>query len=161
MSDIANLLKAKADSLNEVVNYNLEKEATVNALVEEGMDSETAIKLVDDYMEKSAETRVKILSNEDIISLQEVFEKVASYVEELEQKLDVKIEKSPEEILKQAETKNKLASIFTEEELSALENVPDTLIEKLASQASEPWELGKAAGIPREKTDPLLEFILS
>lgn len=165
MTKVAELLKQESEALSFFAENQLQKEAAVNSLVEEGIDQWTAAKLVTDYMEKSAETNAKILDNEDILRLKDVLEKAASYISELEEKnseLNAKIETSPEEIIKQAETHKKLTSILNEEEINALKDVPNDLIEKLANAASsvEPWEMGKAVGIPREKTDPFLEFLL-
>lgn len=104
------------------------------------------------------------MDNEKLTTLVLVLEKTAAYVESLEalvDELQAKINTSPE-TEKQAEIHKKLGSIgFTEEEIEALSNVPEDLLNKVASVSSEPWELGKGVGFAREKTDPLLEWILS
>lgn len=93
------------------------------------------------------------------------FEKVAEYVEQLEVKVS-ELEKSAgvlEAEVKAAtsEPLNKLASIgFTKEEIEQISMLPENLQEKVASVNSQPWEMGAGAGIPREKTDPMLEFLI-
>ena len=42
-----------------------------------------------------------------------------------------------------------------------MSSLPENLVEKVASIGSQPWEMGTGAGFKREKTDALLEFILS
>lgn len=104
------------------------------------------------------------MRNEDVSRLAVILEKAAEYIEGLEaqlEQLQAKINSSPENE-KQAEIHKKLASIgFSPDEIKALDNVPDSVLDKVANVSSEPWELGRGVGMAREKTDPLLEFLLS
>lgn len=96
------------------------------------------------------------------------FEKAAEYIAELEAKV-VEVEKVAEEASVEAKKNDekdplhKLASfgIFSEEEIQMMSHMPSDLIEKVASVGAQPEGMGSAVGIPREKTDPLLEFILN
>lgn len=96
------------------------------------------------------------------------FEKAAEYISELETRV-VELEKVAEEaaveVQKLDETNplSKLASfgMFSEEELDMMAQLPTNLVEKVASVNSKPYEMGGAVGVPREKTDPLLEFLLA
>lgn len=94
------------------------------------------------------------------------FEKVAEYVAELEGKVS-ELEKIAGEAVLEAKTLDendplhKLASAgFTQEEIAMMAQMPNDLIEKVASVNSRPEGMGSAVGFAREKTDPLLEFIL-
>ena len=95
------------------------------------------------------------------------FEKAAEYIEELEGKVS-ELEKVAEETavevkkLDESNPINKLAAfgMFSEEELAMMSQLPNQLIEKVAAANAQPEGMGSAVGIPREKTDPLLEFIL-
>lgn len=117
--------------------------------------------------EKAAEL-IKAACEQDSKALQlstghVAFEKAAEYIEQLEVKVG-DLEKSAEkaEEVKESEPMNKLASIgFTKEELEMMAQLPENLMTKVASAATEPWNMGSGAGVPREKTDALLEFILS
>lgn len=105
------------------------------------------------------------MEKQKLIDLAEILEKTAAYVESLETKvaeLEAKIITSPVGNEKQAEMNKKLESIgFTPEEIGALSVVPESILDKVANISNEPWELGKGVGMQREKTDPLLEFLLS
>lgn len=97
-----------------------------------------------------------------------ILEKTAQYIEVLEEeniKLQVKISTASPVVEKQAEIPEhlkKLAQLgFTPEELEAMKDVPEKVLEKVADTAGQPWELGKGVGPAVEKTDPLLDWILS
>ena len=93
------------------------------------------------------------------------FEKAAEYVETLELKIE-ELEKVAEEVYKQrpgkdSEPIHKLAGFgFTTEELDMMSQLPENLLTKVASNTAQPYSMGQGDGISREKTDPLLEFIL-
>jgi ribosomal protein S13 len=166
MTQIAELLKNQAEELNAIVQAGMEKEAAVTALIEEGIDASTAKNLVESHvLEKSASEQTKILTHDGISHLVQVLEKTASYVADLERQVEeyqIKIDKSPAEFIKQAETHTKLTSIgFSDEEIKSLNQVSPELLEKLANSSGEPWGMGQPEGMQREKTDPLLEFLLS
>jgi hypothetical protein len=101
-----------------------------------------------------------------LMATSQVFEKAAEYIIELEEKL-AKLEKfasemQEEKAIEESTPLNKLASIgFSKEELTYINSLPENLVEKVASMGSKPWEMGSGVGMAREKTDPLLEFILS
>lgn len=149
--------------------YNLEKAAYVNyvtsfsgagisALVRGGLDFEKASQLVKEACEKdltASSLKANVLA----------FEKTAEYIEELESKISEleKVAEHAEEVIA-ADPNNPLSKLaaagFTEEEIEYMNTLPDTILEKVASNNAQPWEMGSGVGIPREKTDPLLEFIL-
>ena len=105
------------------------------------------------------------MDNNKLTEFALILEKTADYIESIEtqlSELQAKINASPVETEKQAEINKKLESIgFTKEEIGALSNVPEPVLTKVANMSTEPWELGKGVGMPREKTDPFLEFLLS
>lgn len=161
MSNIVELLKKNSD-LEKQAYSEYVKHATsggIAVLVSKGLPFEKAASLVKQACAESEELRAK----EESFTL---LEKAAEYLAELESKVfsltkqaenasDVEIKKAPLE---------KLSSLgFTQEELDALRKVDSGtgLLDKVANVHSTPWGMGKAAGVVREKTDPLLEFILS
>lgn len=131
----------------------------IATLVKGGVSLEKAASLVKEACQKDAKAiRLSEASN--------LFEKVAEHVAELEAKLE-ELEKFAEKVeeektIEESTPLNKLASIgFTKEELAYMNSLPDNLVEKVASIGNKPWEMGVGVGVAREKTDPLLEFILS
>lgn len=99
------------------------------------------------------------------------FEKAAEYIVELETKVgdlekaaaaSVQTTPAVPAKVKANDPLNKLASIgFSEEEISMISQLPENLMNKVASVGSQPWDMGEAVGMAHEKTDPLLEFLLS
>lgn len=98
-----------------------------------------------------------------------ILEKTAEYIEALELKnseLEAKISIArPDSNEKQAEIPEhlqKLAELgFTSEELTALQDVPKELVEKVAGMPDTAWEMGKPVGPSVAQDDPLLSWILS
>lgn len=88
----------------------------------------------------------------------QLWEKTAEYVEQLEQnQTQVKPEVNPEIV----EPLNKLANLgFSEAELEKLHDIDQALLTKVANAVSSPESMGSAVGFAREKTDPLLEFLV-
>lgn len=132
--------------------------AGIAALVRGGVEFEKAANLT----KSACETDVRIKQLADSV---QIFEKTASYVSELEAKVEQlekiagKVEEA--ERIEHSEPLSKLAAVgFTPEELEHMSHLPENLIEKVASQGSQPWEMGAGVGFQREKTDALLEFIL-
>lgn len=108
------------------------------------------------------------MNNEQILFLADVLEKTAEYIQTLEgniSELEAKINNRIDPVEKQASEVNlKLENIgLTKEQIKAMNDLPEDLIQKVASAIGEqqPWELGHGVGMKREKTDPLLEFLLS
>jgi hypothetical protein len=153
----------------------MEKQAFAE-LTYKGIDADEALRLI-----KVANVNVAELPGVTAETVEErlaaVLEKAAAYIEkqaayiaELEktasevhvvEKVVEKIVEAPVEP-EMPETITKMASVgsFTNEDLEALKAMPPELLTKVASAFEEPWEMGKAAGIARPKTDPLLEFLL-
>jgi hypothetical protein len=131
----------------------------IASLVKGGLALEKASSLVKEACATDSKA-VKLMETS------QAFEKAAEHILELEEKL-AKLEKFAGEVEKEKAIEdstplNKLASIgFSKEELTYINSLPENLVEKVASMGSKPWEMGSGVGIPREKTDPLLEFILS
>lgn len=109
------------------------------------------------------------MKTNELFELADALEKIAEYIEELETENST-LEKTATDVsaeLKAAkpyksEVHEKLASIgFTDEEIEAMDAMPDAVLTKMASVAEQPWSLGQAAGPKREKTDPFLEFLVS
>ena len=133
--------------------------AGISSLAKGGMAIDKASALVKEACLK--DSRAVSMKNSSLM-----LEKTAEYVKTLEDELgelkkfakEIKTEKQIEE----STPMSKLASIgFTKEELAYINSLPENLVTKVASIGSQPWEMGGGVGIPREKTDPLLEFILS
>lgn len=130
-------------------------------LVKGGVSFEKAAGMIKQACEK--DSKLKSLQTNAV-----AFEKAAEYISELETKV-AELEKvagdAIVEVQKMDESNpmNKLASfgMFSEEELAMMSHLPNDTLEKVASVNSRPYEMGGAVGIPREKTDPLLEFLLA
>ena len=97
-----------------------------------------------------------------------MFEKTAEHVAGLETQVSElsKVAEQFQETKANDESNplNKLASAgFTAEEIEYMSTLPENLLEKVASgsQSNSAWEMGSGVGVAREKTDPLLEFILA
>jgi len=131
----------------------------ITTLVQNGIDFEKAASL----MREACEQDVKIASmRANIVA----FEKSAERIVELEGMVDT-LEKAAGETeltvaqLDQNNPMSKFASIgFTPEEIRMLSELPQDVLTKVANASSQPNEMGGGVGIPREKTDPLLEFLL-
>ena len=107
------------------------------------------------------------MNPKELFTLADTLEKVAEYIAELETENE-SLEKSaavietPIVLLDKAkvELHQKLASIgFTDEEIEAMEQMPDSVITKVASVSEQPWGLGQPSGMRKDKTDPFLDFL--
>lgn len=105
------------------------------------------------------------MNSNELFNLADALEKVAEYIEELETENE-SLEKtaSTQEVLpskSEVELHDKLASIgFTDEEIEAMDQMPKSVMTKMASISEQPWTLGEPTGVKREKTDPFLEFLV-
>jgi hypothetical protein len=161
MSQITEQLK-QASSLEKKAYFSHVKafsSSMISTLVQGGLSLEKAASL----------TKEACLKDQKAASLQvnaEAFEKAAEYVEELESKV-TELEKvagqlQTEQDIEQSAPLNKLAAAgFTKEEVTYMNSLPEELLSKVASLGSQPWEMGSAVGVAREKTDPMLDFLLN
>lgn len=156
------------DARYHVAQVSMEK-AACSALIDKGFDAEEAVKLV-----KAAGVDVKTLENLTFESPEEAFaeilEKAASAIDELSAKIETQEEEfeqvkvayeTPAPILPDNISKLAVSGQFTNEDLEAMMSMPSETLTKVAAAMDEPWGLGKAAGVERPVTDPLLEFLLS
>ena len=135
--------------------------ATIAHLVQGGVSRDKAAGLAKEACMRD-ETLIKSINRALIL------EKVAEYINSLESevaKLQVKIDEMPVE--KTAGEKegtavdDRLAALgLTSEELEALQDVPTTVLDKVASVVSRPWDLGKGVGPAVLNKDPLLAWIM-
>jgi hypothetical protein len=157
----------------EVLQMEMEKEATEH-LVMSGIDIDKAVNMV-----KAANINVKNLTKVSLVKEAsevtaspeaELLIKVAEYVEELESenanlKNMVKVAEAsaPEKEIKLPQSMEKVAKsgMLTKEDLIELQSVSATVLNKVASALEPAWEMGKAAGVARPKTDPILEFCVA
>ena len=153
----------------EVLQMEMEKEAA-EQLVMAGIDVERAVSMV-----KAANIKVKelgsIKSGQEVLPEVELLTKAAAYIQELEGQ----VESLQGSLQSQAEvhaasvvpempesfTKAASSGMLTQEDLRELSAINPELLTKVASAMEQPWEMGKAAGVARPKTDALLEFCLS
>lgn len=122
-------------------------------LVQAGVEFNKASQLIKEACEQHPTVNQFLLT-------QAVFEKAASYIAELEDKL------SQVEVEVKAEPLEKLAQKgFSEEELEQMSNLSGNLIEKIASSSTgEPaWGMGQGVGvgIQVDKMDPITAFAMS
>lgn len=153
----------------EVMQMEMEKEAA-EQLVMAGIDVERAVAMV-----KAANIKVKelgsIKSGQEVLPEVDLLTKAASYIEDLEAEvvsLKESLEKqaevhaaSVEPVLPESMNKIAQSGMLTQEDLRELSAINPELLDKVASAMEQPWEMGKAAGVARPKTDALLEFCLS
>ena len=160
MSKIVELLTKSAE-LEKKAYYDYIKafaSSGISSLVRGGVSFEKAAQLMKVACEQ--DSKISALG----VNVQ-AFEKASEYISELESKVS-SLEKMAgmyehKEEIETSAPLQKLASIgFTAEEIEYMSTLPENLIEKVASSNSAPWEMGSGVGISREKTDPLLEFIL-
>lgn len=157
------------DARMEVLQMEMEKEAA-EQLVMAGIDVERAVSMV-----KAANIKVKELGSvkmaQEIKPEVELLTKAASYITELEGRVE-SLEQSMADqaatyasevkaVLPDSLTKVAQSGMLTEDDLLELSQINPELLTKVASALEQPWEMGKAAGMARPKTDPFLEFCLS
>lgn len=161
MSNIPTLLK-KTVEIEKTAQYEFIKDYTASTmahLMKAGVAHEKAASIAREACLQNANLA-------DIVKRAALLEKTAEYIEYLEKQVSemgTSIEKKAEAATVEVpEHLQKLASLgFSQEEISALSGVSDDLVEKVASAVSEPWSLGKAAGVSGMPSDPLLDFCLS
>lgn len=160
MSAIPSLLKKEAE-IGKQAQYNFVRDftaSTIAHLMKGGVSAGAA----SEFAKEACEKHPDIQENFRQIL---VLEKAAEYIEQLETQVDQLNSQLAEAVNSEApvvsEHIQKLAKAgFSQEELTYLQSMPDELIEKVATVTSEPWQLGKAAGVERGPSDPLLDFIL-
>lgn len=157
MSRIVELLKEVADIEKKAYSQTVTSFSanSIAALAKSGMPFEKAASVVADACEKD-----ESLSKMAMQYL--LLEKIAEHVEALELRCEELTKVAQEvEIVESDEQIDKLASLgFSKDEISAMRQVDIGLVEKVASVTAAPVEMGAGVGVPRERTDPLLEFIL-
>lgn len=159
MSQIVELLN-KSSQLEKVAYSEYVKSLTASAissLTQSGYEFEKAASIVRSACEGADEIVNRSLNYQ-------IFEKAAQYISELEVKVD-ELEKVAYQVEVSEDKKeplNKLAGMgFSEEEMEALSHVDSNLLTKVANVVSSPVSMGGGSGFAREKTDPLLEFLVS
>jgi predicted DNA-binding ArsR family transcriptional regulator len=154
----------------------MEKEAT-SSLVSQGVDYDTAIRLVKvaDIKISDLTTFTPTKTSEELLA--ESLEKAAAQIEAMEAELEKvpgllekvanleeQLELHPDEV-KMPESLTKLAEsgVFTNADLDAMMKLPsETLSKVAASQDTTPWSMGKSANMQSGKgLDPLAAWILS
>lgn len=155
----------------EVAQSMMEK-AAVEQLIEGGVPQEQAEGLV-----KAAGVKLSELGDfSPEASMEEQYsghlEKIAAQVEVLEKemaKLATELESMTQRAV-EAETvqttkpdyiqKLACSGKFTNEDLEALQRLPQDTLTKVASASEEPWGMGKASGMDKSTMDPLAEFLM-
>jgi len=161
MSNIPALLKQSAE-LEKTAQYEYIRDYTASTmahLMKAGVPHEKAAFFA----------REACMNNKDLVGIikrASLLEKTAEYMAELETKIEtlgVAIEKKAEDSkVELPEHLQKLSNLgFSQEEIDAIQEMPNELVEKVASAVTEPWSMGKAAGVALAEEDPLLKFIMS
>ena len=157
MSRIVELLKEVAEMEKKAYSQTITSFSanSIAALAKSGVPFEKAASLVAEACETNEEFTRKATQYL-------LLEKVAEYLEQLDtEKEELSKVAEAHAVSDQADQIDKLASLgFSKEEISAMRQVDAGIIEKVASVAAAPVEMGAGVGMPREKTDPLLEFLL-
>lgn len=160
-------LRKIASEIDTIANWDEIKDSAVSGLVEGGVDAQSAEAIVSD-LEKTASQPLSF----SLPELSGILSDVASYVEELE----AKIETSNGELMQKSAQLSKLASEkmtgekgvlhpfiekgFSEEEVRSISTLPEETLQKLAQAThSSPTPLGAGAGMAKDAMDPLLAFL--
>lgn len=131
-------------------------------LTQGGVDRDKAILLTKEACLRNGELKSSIQKAE-------VLEKIAQYIEAIEEenvKLAAKLETmTPEQKpVEMPEHMKKLAALgFTEDELKSMEGVAPAVLEKVArtAESADEFGLGRGVGPKVDKMDPFLEFLMS
>lgn len=170
MSDISKLLREQAEQLTEKLQKHASdaqfleqtKLAAAEALVEQGIDAESAVEMV-----KSAEEWDGLIPTPVVVDpslVVTVFEKSASYIDELENtiaEMQAKITNS-EGFSKAAAVSGPEAESlqncgFSDDQVKIMAETG--ILEKVAHLAGTPWEPGTSSGRPTaESLDPIERF---
>ena len=159
---------SEVDARLQVAQHIMEKEATA-ALTTAGVDIEQAVSMV-----KAAKINLKdLVSYEqaaaDVHISVNLLKQAAAYIEELEanvEELEADLTKTAAErltqevVLPSSIMKAASSGAFTKEDLAELQNMNQGLLTKVASAMDEPWSMGSGVGMAREKTDPMLDFLM-
>lgn len=111
------------------------------------------------------------MDNSKYIEVATILEKTASYVSELETKLNnseaqvAELEKQAAENAALAEVSDSLEKLagfgYSEDEVRKLAGLGKDTLEKLASQIEQPVGMGSAAGMSSAGQDPLTAWLMS
>lgn len=161
MSEIVELLTKSAKVERQAYHDYIKSFASsgISSLVSGGVGFEKAAEV----MKTACEQNPKIVQLGNNLN---ILEKTSEYISELETKVE-NLEKIANDLghkveIQESTPLSKLAAAgFTQEEIEHMSSLPENLIEKVASNNNSPWEMGAGVGLAREKTDPLLEFMLS
>jgi len=132
--------------------------AGIAALAKGGVSLEKASSIIKEACEKDSKAN-------NLKTTSTLFEKTAEHITNLETELEglqkFAQEAEKEKQIEESQPMNKLASLgFSKEELAYMSSLPENLVTKVASIGAKPWEMGGGVGVAREKTDPLLEWLL-
>lgn len=168
LRDVATSLNVEADTLFKSVDWELTKQATLNSLVENGVASETAVKILDGLeckvVPEKAETLEKVATLRDQSN---IFSVTADYLEDIESKLSISKARVTE-LEKQASMKPVVSSLkdvagFNDDDIDELNSLPEGLLNKIASLRSDetPSGLGKVSSRMSTAVDPMMEFLIN
>lgn len=139
------------------------KDSAVAGLIGGGLEKQAAEAVMSE-MEKVAEQPL----SHNLSELSGILTDVASYVEELE----AKIETSERELLQKTAQVSKMSGErdvlhpfiergFSEEEVRSISTLPEETLQKLAHAThSSPTPLGSGAGMAKDAMDPLFAFLM-
>lgn len=178
MSEISNLLDQKVDEYRQSIgvvsddSWDLVKSAAVEALTNYGIPE--AEYVVDELAKQAGYGETRSVANSfsfDANEVLNVMEKAASYVSELEAKIEAKeeaISGLQVELEKVASVNNEevvnalIEKGFSEEDANNLVDLPSETLNKVASMANgEPWEMGKGGRQAEDGLDAFTKFLIS
>lgn len=160
-------LEQRAVSLEEGNNFALIKQAAVNSLVEGGMEEAVASEVLDGLKNQVAPESDKMMQKVAELRLEvQVLEKAASYIDELEAKLN-SAQAKISDMEKAASLSPELNEIakhlhLGQGEMDELNSLSEGTLKKIASSTGgSPWGIGSASSIPSRGGDALLEFLIN
>lgn len=158
-------LRVEADMLKNSISWDLTKQAALNHLVENGVPESDASTILDSLESQALPDKDEVL--EKIASIEaeaEVFDSVATYIEDIECKLDSSNARVAE--LEKQASQSPIAETlkskghFSDEEIQELKSLPEGLLNKVASLGEDaPAGLGTVSNRRDTGIDPLTAFL--
>ena len=162
----ANDLTAEMLKIKNADDFSLIKSAAVASLVEGGMDVSIAEQVMDGLKDRVSPDSTKMLQKAAELERNiKIFEKTASYIEEMEVKLETAISQISD-LEKSAQVSNELKSlakseVFSDIEVEQLKSLPQSTLQKIASRVDNtPVGMGQRSDRIDASGDPILNFIM-
>lgn len=172
MSGVAEILRKHANDLTAEMlkiksdDFSLVKAAAVDALVEGGLEKDVAEHVLDGLQNQVSPDASKMIQKAAELEREiKVLEKTASYIEDLEAKLEASNARVLD-LEKQASIHTELKSlsdseVFSQSEVEQLKSLPQSTLQKIAHSVDKtPWDMGQRSDRVDATVDPIMNFIM-